>query len=82
MTKPQVAEHWTALLDVVQAWSRFSVKEGGLPAYESFVEELCCVFDAAEKLDVVVPWSELPWITLRSAIPLNWELVSCGKMDS
>lgn len=80
MKKPQVAEMWTALLDIVQAWSRHSVKEGGLPAYESFVEELCVVLDAAISLDVIVPWSELPVLAIRSAIPANWELVPCGRL--
>lgn len=80
MSHRDVAGEWLSLLHAADAFDRFTREEGKLPAYDSFNEELCRLYDMAVRYDKTIPWSELVLAATVSATPLNWEIIPCARM--
>lgn len=81
MAQAQTMRMWQRTLDITNADCKFSPREGDLPAYYSFVEEVCWLHDLAEVGGYVIPWFVLPYMALVSAAPSNWEFISCDILD-
>jgi hypothetical protein len=63
---------WHGIIEAAQALDRTCSREGTLPPYFSFIEELLKLHDA--RIEPVYP-SRLVFLAMRGAVPSNWEFM-------